>query len=365
MFKPRITTVQDLLADHEIDGLLITSVNNISYLTGIFAFSIEEREARILVTKQNIYLFTDARYSEMVRQKAPFIKLIEISSNNPFSKSLNNILEKEKIKQLGFEEEQITYKEAADLEEKLANIEFVPTSDIVEDIRTVKDNEEIENVRKACMLTDRGFEYILKELKPGATETEIKTKLENFIRSEGGELAFSSIVAFGKNSAIPHHLSTTYSLQPTTCVLLDFGAKVNGYCADMTRTVFLGEPTDEQKKIYTAVKDAQEVAIDYLKNHATDGFELKKAHELANSHLHTVGYSDIPHGLGHGVGLQVHELPVVSPFSDGKIAPGTIITIEPGVYINGTGGVRIEDTAVVTAQGLELLTKSPKELITL
>lgn len=365
MFETRIKSLQNNLSDNEIDGLLITSPYNIAYLTGIFAFSHEEREARILITKESSYLFTDARYIEMVKEKSPFITLVEVMAQNPFLKSVLDIIEKEQIKQLGFEEENISYKEAADLEEKLGDTDFVPVEEIVEKLREVKDIDEIEKVRKACALTDRGFEFVLPLLKPGVTELEIKTHLENFIRLEGGDIAFESIVAFGKNSAIPHHLSTTTKLNSSDCILLDFGAKVDGYCADMSRTVFLGEPNEEFKKMYNATKEAQEVAIDCIKKHMEDGFEIKKAHDQANSHLSSLGFSNIPHALGHGVGLQVHELPYVSPFADDGLTVGMTITVEPGVYVAGTGGVRIEDTVLITAEGIEILTHSSKELVSI
>ena len=365
MFPTRIKSLQDSLANHEIDALLITSSYNIAYLSGVHAFSIEEREARILVTKKSIYLFTDARYTEMVKQKAPFITLCEISSNSPFSKQFESIAKKEQLKEIGFEEESITYKEAADLEEKFSDIEFIPTVEVVEELRTIKDNEESTNIKRACALTDRAYAFILKALVPNVTETEVKAQLENFMRLERGDLAFSSIVAFGSNSAIPHHLSNDTKLKDHDIVLLDFGAKVGGYCSDMTRTVFVGKPTEEAHKIYHATLEAQEVALDYIKTHMADGFELKKAHELANSHLNKLEYPDIPHSLGHGVGLQVHEMPMVSPYSDEKLVPGMVITVEPGIYIAGIGGVRIEDTILITNTGVELLTKSPKGLTAL
>ena len=363
MFESRIKLLQDSLVDHEIDGLLITSSYNIAYLTGIHAFSIEEREARLIVTKQNIYLFTDARYTQMVKDMAPFVSLVEVSTENPFSKTAIEILTKEKINQLGFEEENITYREAADFEEKLTEIDMIPVEEVVENIRIVKDNDEIKKIHQACTLSDRGFDFILKHLKPGVTELEIKILLENFIRSEGGSTSFESIVAFGKNAAIPHHLSTNEKLQTSNCVLLDFGAKIEGYCSDMTRTVYVGKPDEKFQKMYEATKGAQEVTMDYLATHMKKGFEIKKAQELANSHLSTKGFQNIPHAIGHGVGLQVHELPYVSPFADEDLVPGMIITNEPGVYIPNLYGVRIEDTVLITQEGLEILTKSPKELI--
>lgn len=365
MFESRIKKAQNSLGTNEIDALLITSVYNIAYLTGIFAFSIEEREARILITKSGHYLFTDARYTEMVKNQAPHIELIEINSNNPFLKSLKKILTKDKVHSLGFEEEHISYKEAADLEEKLDNIDFIPTQDIIEGFREVKDVLEIESVKKACALTDLAFSYILKEIRPGLTELEVKIKLENFILSKGEKLAFESIVAFGKNAAIPHHLSTNYPLQPNTCILLDFGAKVSGYCSDMTRTVFIGQPDSKFVAMYEATKKSQEIGLETAINHIKNSFQGKHIHENANRHIVDNNFPPIPHAIGHGVGLQVHELPWVSPYSDEKFPIGSVITVEPGIYIPGFAGVRIEDTVLITKTGAEVLTKSSKELIVL
>ena len=185
MFESRIKSLQDLIPTHEVDAFLITSPYNIAYLTGIRAFSIEEREARMLVTKDYAYLFTDARYVGMLNDKK-FIVLREINSENPFSKQLIKILEKEKINEIGFEEENITYGEVSDLEEKLKKADLVPLVDIVEELRMVKDNDEITFVTKACQLTDKGFEYIQKFLKSGVTELEVKIQLENFMRGEEG-----------------------------------------------------------------------------------------------------------------------------------------------------------------------------------
>lgn len=365
MYKKRIEKLQKELNDHEIDSLLITSSYNIAYLTGIYAFSNEEREARVLITQNQFYLFTDARYTGMVTEKMSFITLKEISAKNSFTELVKRVIKKLQLQSVGFEEENISYREVSALEEKIHDVELIPTSDIVERIRMVKDNLEIEQIKKACLLTDKAFNHILKTIKPKMSELEVKKLLEDFIREEGGELSFPSIVAFGKNSAIPHHMSNNAKLNDNDIILLDFGAKVDNYCSDMTRTVFMGKPNDGALKIYKAVKEAQEVAIDYLSTHTQDGFELKKAQELANSHIATFNFPDIPHSLGHGVGLQVHENPVVSPYSDEKLESGMIITVEPGVYLPEIGGVRIEDTALIGNKGVELLTHSSKNIVTL
>lgn len=363
MFENRIKQLQESLPKSEIDALIITSPYNISYLTGIHAFSIEEREARILVTKDTIILFTDARYSEMVKASCPFVTLHMVNSSAPFPKSLSEFIKNLGIKNLGFEEDNITYKEISDIEEVVSVEDMIPTTEIVEQLREIKDNTEIQEVAKACSVSDKGFEFILQKIKIGVTELQIKMELENFMRDGGDKISFESIVAFGKNSALPHHMSNDTVLHHGDIVLLDFGAKVNGYCSDMTRTVIFGQPSDQVTKMFTATKGAQEIAVDYLKTHMKEGFELKKSAVLANGHLKTMGFEDIPHGLGHGVGLQVHENPTLSPFTDDVLQPGMIVTVEPGIYIPGVGGIRIEDTFIVTVDGIKYLTNSSKDLI--
>lgn len=364
MFLQRIKRLQKLLAKYQLDALLVTSPYNIAYLSGIHAFSIEEREAWILATKHNIHLFTDARYTEMVKNNAPHVQLIEISHANPFSKSINKILIEEKISQIGFEEDHTTYAEAEKYEEKI-KAEIIPVAEIVEELREIKDESEIEKIKKACALTDNAFSFILKYLKPGVIEIEIKLILENFIRSKGGALAFESIVAFGKNAAIPHHLSGNMKLAKNDVILLDLGAKADNYCSDMTRTVFLGKPENQVEKMYIANLKAQTEALEFVKTHSKKGFSNKKAAILANEILKKYGFPPVPHGLGHGVGLQVHEHPSLSPISNEKLKAGNIVTVEPGIYDPKLTGIRIEDTILITETGIEILTKSPKEITVL
>ena len=314
------------------------------------------------LTRKNIYLFTDARYVEMVKMKSPFIQLVEINYQHPFVKTLEEILVSGNIASLGFEETNLTYKEAESLE-SIKGVEFIPTTDIVEELREIKDADEIENIRQACLLTDRAFEYITHEVKSGFTETEIKIMLENYIRAEGGKLAFESIVAFGKNSAIPHHFSNDQILNENDIILLDFGAKVNGYCADMTRTIFIGQPDPSLEKMYQTTLTVQQNAILNLEKHYKNDFKPESLHENANIELENNSYPPIPHGLGHGVGLQVHEHPTLSPFTEDVLRPGMLVTIEPGIYNPNIGGVRIEDTVLITKNGIEILTQSSKGLI--
>lgn len=237
-----------------------------------------------------------------------------------------------------------------------------------------KTPDEILIIEKACRLTDRTFDYILPHIKPGVTEKEISLKIRKFINKNGALLSFRSIVAFGKNASEPHHKSNETKLKNGNIVLLDFGAKVKGFCSDMTRTVFMGKASDEQKKIYRTVLAAQKKAIKFLKssiiNHKSiNAYNVDK---VARDYIISQGYTPMPHGLGHGIGKKVHERPKLSPKSKAFLKPGMTFTIEPGIYlpagrqgIKNFGGVRIEDTVVLEKTGLRILTKSPKEIIEL
>lgn len=362
MFQTRIENLQKKLDEFELDALLVTSIYNIAYFTGLTNFSIEEREAWLLITKQDALFFTDPRSSETVRHKAPFVKLHITSSEKPLLAQMNELVHLSGIKNFGFEEEHLSYKEVMELEEEVES-EFTPTQGIVEELRTIKDAEEIENLKKAAELSDKAFSFILTKFSEGITELQIKGELENFIRLEGGDVAFSSIVAFGKNAATPHHVSNTSPLTTGDAILLDFGAKIAGYCNDMTRTIFFKEVSELNRNVYNAVLGAQQLAIDYANTHTSSEFETKLLHEVTKSHITSLQFPELPHALGHGVGLQVHEEPVISPYSDEALQAGMVITIEPGVYLENQTGVRIEDTLVITESGIESLNKTTKDII--
>lgn len=362
MFQDRIKKLQAELPQLEIEALLVTSPYNIIYLTGISAFSLEEREAHLLVTNTQCILFTDRRYTGHVKEVAPFVALVEVNSENPFLKALSTTALSQKLERIGFEKDNVSYVEYENFCDDLPKVDFIPTEHIIGELRNIKDATEQANLLKAAQLTDKTFTHIISLLKVGVAEYQIQTEIEYFIKRNAGEIAFKPIVAFGKNSAVPHHSSNETVLQTGDIVLLDFGAKVGSYCSDMTRTVFLGNATDEQKKLYTTTREAQEVAIECLASYKAEGFNLQNVHNAAISHITSLGYPPTPHAIGHGVGLQVHESPVISPFSDEPIEQGMVVTIEPGIYLEGVGGIRIEDTILITPTGVELLNKSSKEL---
>lgn len=365
-----------------LDAALVSSVPNITYLTtclparqGYSGFSSEEREAFLLITKNQQYIITDGRYSEAVHKTIKNFELIERTSDFPFEEILKDLAKKLKIKRVGFEENNITVSE-----HKLLSSCFNALNHFnISSLRSVKEANEIGLIEKACELGDKTFKYILKKVKPGVSEKELAFEIELFIKKHGADISFSPIVAFGKNSSIPHHQASNKKLEKgDKFVLLDLGTKVDDYCSDMTRTIFLGKATKEQKKMYQTVLEAQTLAIELL-NHKSKNKSVKASDidKIARKHIISKGYPTIPHSLGHGVGLEIHEAPRLSPNSQPRagqplaekdeLKPGMVFSVEPGIYLPGfgSGGIRIEDLVVFEKQGPRLLTNSPRELIEL
>jgi Xaa-Pro aminopeptidase len=341
------------------DAILISSIPNIIYLTNFNGFSNEEREAYLLLTKNNNYIFTDGRYAETVNKLKDF-KLIETSPSKNFQQALKEIVKKEKIKKLAIEENDIKVTEVLQIKKivKICSIES-----LIETLRIVKGELEIENIQNACKLGDKVFKYILSEIKLGVTEKKLAKKIQIFILDHDAETSFQPIVAFGENSSSPHHVSSNKKLKKNEIVLLDFGVKINNYCSDMSRTIFFGKASDKQKLVYKTVLDSQSKAIEALSNHkAVSGFTLDK---IAREHILSQNFPTIPHSLGHGVGLEIHEKPRLSPKSEDALLPGMIFSVEPGIYLPGFGGVRIEDLVLLTKNGPQIITHSSRKIIEL
>lgn len=350
-------------AKNKLDAILVSSIPNIVYLTNYSGFSKEEREAFLLITKNKQYILTDGRYVQAVKTLIPDFKLIEISSKNPVSKILKKLKSKHKIKKLGFEEHNISFLEHEKLLSHFNDLNHFSLNNI----RSIKTQAEIAAIEKACELGDKAFKHILKYIKLGVSEKDLAFEIEFFIKKNGADISFRPIVAFGKNSAIPHHVPTNNSklITHNSIVLLDFGVKLNNYCSDMTRTVFFGKPTNEQKKIYQTVLEAQKLAIEYLqKSYLRDGrTDSSEVDRIARDYITSKGYKTIPHSVGHGIGIEVHEAPYLSPKSKDILKEGMVFSVEPGIYIPGFGGVRIEDLVILEKTGIRLLTHSPKTLI--
>lgn len=370
-----------------MNPILISNPTNIRYLTGFAGASHTEREAYALLVDERIYLFTTPLYSEEVRElnnesrimNNGEIRIIEISRAQPFTRELATICQKESIQKLDFEEGDLKVSEYEALVNTLKRTTLIHSRYRIENLRQIKRSDEIVSIKKAANLTDACFDRIIQLLTPGVTEFEIASEIESFFGKLGHESAFSPIVAFGKNTSKPHYNSLSggagkiqsLALKSSDIVLLDFGAKVDGYCADMTRMVFVGLPTQQWKTAYNTLLSAQTAVIDHMKQHfdlsinrykktmPMNGAELDK---IARALIETAGYPTYPHSLGHALGLDIHESPRLYRETDAELLPGMVITIEPGVYIDGEFGMRIEDTVLITETGIDVLTKTPKEL---
>lgn len=358
MFRDRVNQLRKRLLKEKLDGVLISSAYDITYLTGYANFSKDEREAYLLIGNDFEYIITDGRYSEAIKKEVPHLTLFE----RGYTKSAEVLFKKhgKNIKKLGIEEDDLTVAEHKILKRHFKSIKHFDISCL----RSIKTKEEISKMEEACKIGDLAFEYILKKIKNGVSEKEIAQELENFIKSKGAAISFPPIVAFGKNSAVPHHQTGNTVLGPGQTILLDFGAKFENYCSDMTRTIFWDKPSAQQKKIYKTVLDAQQKAVDFINSRIETGKKLMavEVDKVARDYIVSQGYPEAAHSLGHGIGLEVHEHPSLSPKSKEILKPGMVFSIEPGIYLPGAGGVRIEDLFVLEKDQLRQITSAPKKI---
>lgn len=360
MFEQRLKSIKEKLIKENLDAVFVSSVSNIVHLTGCFNFSEIEREAYLLIGKNFQYIITDGRYSENIKKHVSHFELFE----RGYKQSTEVLFKKleGKIGILGIEEDNLTISEYKLIKKYFKTKNFEGGS-----LRSIKNNEEIKTIEKACNIGDLAFRYILKKIKLGISEKTLSWELEKFIKGKGYENSFSSIVAFDKNSSIPHHNTGKEVLNKKDgqFILLDFGVKVEGFCSDMTRTIFFGKPSDEQTKIYKTVLEAQEKTVGFMNSLLKQNKKIRadKVDKITRDYILSKGYESIPHSLGHGIGLQVHEHPFISPKSEEILKEGMVFSIEPGIYIPNFGGVRIEDLYVIEKNGLRQLTTSSSRLI--
>lgn len=344
---PHMVDFEKLLSARALDSLLISSPANVRYLSGFT----NPKDGQVIVNKTGAILLTDGRYTVQAGQESRLPVRIAGREERPqvYAELLGG--------RIGFEAMGLSYGQLEALRQQAPG-EWVPTYDLIEQQRVQKTLEEIGYIRQAAAVADRAFEHILPFLKPGAREIDIALELEFFLRKNRSEgVAFDTAVVSGARTAMPHGSPSERVLQGGDLVTLDFGAVIQGYCSDMTRTVGIGEVPGELKRIYAAVLEAQERALEAVAPGKT-GQELDA---LARGILEDKGYGQyFSHGLGHGVGLLIHEAPSLSKISQDVLEPGMVITIEPGVYIPDLGGVRIEDLVLVTERGYEVLSQTPK-----
>ncbi|KKS96661.1 MAG: peptidase M24 [Candidatus Gottesmanbacteria bacterium GW2011_GWA2_43_14] len=353
----KIKIIRRFLEEKKIPALFVSGQENVTYLTGICGLSTGDREAFLLLTLKNAYLLAFSTTIGMYIRSG--FDLIEITTEYRLSQALNDLTGN--FGRLAFEKNNLTYSEFESLKNNL-KVPLIPTENIIENLRAVKTLSEIVAIEKAAQTTDRAYKYALKIIKKSITEKELALDLEIFIRKNSQDIAFSPIVAFNENSAIPHYLpSEKIKLADNSLVLIDMGAKYDNYCADLTRVVFFGTPADKQIEMFNKVTKANELAVSSLAVGKT-GEEIDT---LTRNFIQNNGFTAYKHGLGHGVGLAIHEAPRLKPQIKDVLAANMVFTIEPGIYIKGFAGVRIEDVIHLTAVGPRILSKASKELTVL
>ncbi len=354
----RLKKFRQQLKETGLDGFLVTQADNRRYLAGFTGSN-----GVLIITKDKQILATDSRYYQQVRQECPDWELAEVGYK--FSEKMLELLRGLGLgaRKVGFEAEHISVSNLYEWERALlGRLVLVNTEGFVGALREKKEPEEIAMMQKAIDLGDRTFAHISSWMQPGMTELEVAWELESYMRQNGAEaLSFPPIVAGGPNAAKPHARPTARPLEAGESIIMDFGCVVNGYCSDLTRTVCFGEPKDgKYMEVWNTVQEALAVAIKGAKG----GMTGEAVDKLARDVIDQAGYKEyFGHGLGHGLGLNVHEGPRYSFTYPGKVASGAVMTIEPGIYIPEWGGVRLEDVFLVQDEQVEQLTHAPKEPI--
>ncbi len=339
----------------KVDALLITSAHNLRYFSGFTG-----GEGAFLIGRNFNCLFVDGRYTIAAKVETTGVDVREFKAGM-FYKMIGSVLQEHSVSTLGFEDENLNVRQYNLYKEKLPNIKFIGLSQELNHLRMIKNQEELDCIRKAEHIGDMTFEKVLPMIKKGVSECDIAAEIEYQMRLQGAAgPSFETIVVSGVKSGMPHGKPNDKKLEAGDFVVMDFGCIIGGYCSDMTRTVAVEKVSDEQKTIYNTVLKAQLAGLDVIKS----GIKGSDADKAARQIIEEAGYAkNFTHSLGHGVGLLIHELPNLSPLSDIILRENMVVTCEPGIYIEGLGGVRIEDTVIVKNGGIENLTKSPKELI--
>ena len=347
----RIQALRHKMAGLNLQGMIISNPVNVKYLTGIDAEGI-----LLLTRKENVYI-TDARYTEYVTSiLTPFDEIVIDDLKNISRDDYENYFLF--CENVGFEEDYVTYAMYKEYMHKYKINNFVEATKLIEVLRMIKDDEEIKNVKTACEITDRCFKMLLDYIKPEMTEKQIARKIHNYYMDNAEGESFEAIVASGENSSKPHAIPTDRKVQSQDIITIDMGCKFKGYCSDMTRTIFVGDPKKEQMDVYNLVLESQQKALNEIK----EGQNIKQLAKMVENSFSDKGYT-LVHSLGHGVGLEIHEKPFLNMKNDNLLKENMIITDEPGIYLTGNFGVRIEDTVLVTKQGVITLTESSKECI--
>lgn len=354
-FQRRLKKLRQKLDGLGVEGILVSHMPNIYYLSGFSGSS-----GYLLVTLEEALLYVDFRYIKQAAQEAPLFEVIKVNGPGDFSPAAEFIAGKG-IRKLVVEEAHMSLREFNQLKKSLRDTELVPLFNFLEEIRSLKEEEEIEFIARAARIADEALQDALPFFKPGMTEVEVALELEYRLRKRGSSrVPFDIIVASGGRSALPHGVASGKVIREGDLVVVDFGAVVGGYCSDQTRTFVLGAPTPKQQQVYRLVLEGQELALKALR----PGIKGLEVDSLVRSYFQKHGFGGyFGHGLGHGVGLEVHEMPSLSPRGEELLQESMVFTVEPGIYIEGWGGIRLEDLVVLRSGGPQVLTGSSKEAL--
>ncbi|MGF1633912.1 MAG: M24 family metallopeptidase [Phycisphaerae bacterium] len=358
--KARHAQVRQAMQSLNLDGMLLTRATDLSYLTNFSGDS----SIGLIKKTAGFTMATDFRYEQQASIEAGWVKLTIRDAS--MAEALAKMLTEEKVKKVGFEANFMTYGQVDQLKKELVKlgtagekVELVPVENVMANIRKVKDDNEVALIRKAVAVAEEAFLALRDVIEPGVTENYLAGLLISELRSRGAQdVSFPPIVAAGTNSALPHYRPGDVIIGRDTPLLFDWGAMVDGYCSDLTRTFVIGRTSSRIRKAYAAVLEAQEAAIAFLR----PGVTTMQADTIARDVIQKAGFDKFfGHGLGHGIGRDIHELPTLRKTGgDEELRPGMIVTIEPGIYLPGEGGVRIEDDVLITHSGCEVLTTLPR-----
>ncbi len=361
IIKKRLKYLREKLKDQNLDTLLVLCDENRRYLSGFTAHDgqFDESAGVLLITLTKQLIATDSRYEMQAKKEATQFEVYCYKKG--LAQALPDILNILGAKRLGFESVRLSCLQFEKFKQEFkkagGSVSLIPTQGLVEGLRMIKGQDELEAIRQSLAISESIFENILSEAEKGGTEKDLAWKIEKALREKGAETtAFPPIVASGTNAAFPHAIPTDRPIEKGIPLLFDWGCILNGYCSDISRTIIIGKPDDTFKKVYQVVRDAQSMAIEAIK----PDMPTQAIDKIARDHIAAMGFGDyFGHGLGHGVGLATHERPHLSPHKSINLELGMVTTVEPGIYIPGWGGVRLENMVVVKEHGATVLNRLP------
>ncbi len=353
-YSERRDRLLKLLSEKSLPGLLVTNETNVSYLTGFTGDS-----TYLLLTPSEARLISDSRYEEQLQAECPELPVMIRSTGTKMSDAVAELLKSSQVLKLGLEASSLSWEQAKAFQERSSQVDFVATGSLVETLREIKDEDEVQAIRVAIACAQKAFAVLRASLRPELSEKQVADDLEYRIRTFGGTCgAFPSIIGVGPRAALPHGTPSEKRIGESEFVLVDWGARVNGYVSDLTRVLVTGKIPPKLESLYGVVLNAQLAGIEAIR----PGAIMKEVDAAARGVIEKAGYGpQFGHSLGHGIGRQVHESPRLAVDYDRPLLAGMVVTVEPGIYLPGWGGIRIEDDVLVTPDGHEVLSSVPKQ----